>query len=132
MPAGESWGDRMRRRSEAQDRLGRPAGLNALDLDTRAILWSFSRPTAEPNWPFGFVTPVGGGLWVDSYPRSEAAVTAGGHLSCMTWTPSQSAGVPAAPYRRHLAAKARLGASAGSISSADAKCALASGHRPAR
>ena len=41
--------------------------LNALDLDTRAILWSFSRPTAEANWPFGFVTPVDGGLWVDSY-----------------------------------------------------------------
>jgi outer membrane protein assembly factor BamB len=45
-----------------------PGGrLNALDLDTRAILWSFSRPTAEPNWPFGYVTPVDGGLWVDSY-----------------------------------------------------------------
>jgi len=44
-----------------------PGTLNALDLDTRAILWSFSRPTAEPNWPFGFITPVDGGLWVDSY-----------------------------------------------------------------
>lgn len=45
-----------------------PGGrLNALDLDTRAILWSFSRPTAEPNWPFGHVAPVDGGLWVDSY-----------------------------------------------------------------
>jgi len=44
-----------------------PGMLNALDLDTRAILWSFSRPTAEPNWPFGSVTPVHGGLWVDSY-----------------------------------------------------------------
>ncbi len=44
-----------------------PGRLNALDLDTRAILWSFSRPTAEANWPFGFVTPVEGGLWVDSY-----------------------------------------------------------------
>lgn len=44
-----------------------PGTLNALDLDTRMILWSFSRPTAEPNWPFGFVTPVDGGLWVDSY-----------------------------------------------------------------
>ena len=41
--------------------------LNALDLDTRTILWSFSRPTAEANWSFGFVTPVDGGLWVDSY-----------------------------------------------------------------
>jgi outer membrane protein assembly factor BamB len=45
-----------------------PSGkLNALDLDTRTILWSFSRPTVEANWPFGFVTPVDGGLWVDSY-----------------------------------------------------------------
>jgi outer membrane protein assembly factor BamB len=44
-----------------------PGKLNALDLDTRAILWSFSRPTAEANWPFGFVTPIDGGLWVDSY-----------------------------------------------------------------
>ena len=34
---------------------------------TRAVLWSFSRPTAEANWPFGFVTPVDGGVWVDSY-----------------------------------------------------------------
>jgi len=41
--------------------------LSALDLATRAVLWSFSRPTAEPNWAFGFVTPVDGGLWVDSY-----------------------------------------------------------------
>ena len=44
-----------------------PGKLNALDLDTRQILWSFSRPTAEPNWAFGFVTPVADGLWVDSY-----------------------------------------------------------------
>lgn len=45
-----------------------PSGkLNALDLDTRKILWSFSRPTVEPNWSFGFVSPVDGGLWVDSY-----------------------------------------------------------------
>jgi outer membrane protein assembly factor BamB len=41
--------------------------LHALDLDTRSILWSFSRPTAEANWPFGHVTPVDGGLWVNSY-----------------------------------------------------------------
>lgn len=41
--------------------------LRALDLDTRTILWSFSRPTTEPNWSFGTVTPVNGGLWVDSY-----------------------------------------------------------------
>ncbi len=45
-----------------------PSGmLNALDLDTRKILWSFSRKTVEPNWSFGSVTPVDGGLWVDSY-----------------------------------------------------------------
>lgn len=45
-----------------------PAGrLNALDLDTRKILWSFSRITAEPNWAFGFVSPTADGLWVDSY-----------------------------------------------------------------
>ena len=66
--------------SEIQDRIvyqgGKPVPtipalpggrLNAIDLDTREILWSFSRPTAEPNWPFGFVSPVDGGLWVDSY-----------------------------------------------------------------
>ncbi|QOY86832.1 outer membrane protein assembly factor BamB family protein [Paludibaculum fermentans] len=41
--------------------------LYALDLDTRTILWSYSRKTAEANWSFGAVTPVDGGLWVDSY-----------------------------------------------------------------
>lgn len=44
-----------------------PGKLNALDLRTQKILWSFSRPTREANWPFGTVTPVDGGLWVDSY-----------------------------------------------------------------
>jgi outer membrane protein assembly factor BamB len=45
-----------------------PGGhLNAIDLATRTVLWTFSRPTAEPNWSFGFITPVDGGLWVDSY-----------------------------------------------------------------
>lgn len=45
-----------------------PGGhLNAIDLATRTVLWSFSRPTEEANWPFGHVTPVDGGLWVDSY-----------------------------------------------------------------
>jgi outer membrane protein assembly factor BamB len=41
--------------------------LHALDLGSHSILWSFSRPTREPNWPFGHVTPVDDGLWVDSY-----------------------------------------------------------------
>jgi outer membrane protein assembly factor BamB len=41
--------------------------LHALDLETRQILWSFSRPTAERNWPFGHIAPVNGGLWVNSY-----------------------------------------------------------------
>lgn len=41
--------------------------LHALDLDTRAVLWSFARPTAEKGWSFGSVTPVNDGLWVDSY-----------------------------------------------------------------
>ncbi len=45
-----------------------PAGtLHALDLETRQILWSFSRPTKERNWPFGHIAPVDGGLWIDSY-----------------------------------------------------------------
>jgi len=45
-----------------------PGGhLNGIDLATRTVLWSFSRPTAEANWPFGYVIPVDGGLWVDSY-----------------------------------------------------------------
>jgi outer membrane protein assembly factor BamB len=53
---------------QAQGRTAYIGGkLNALDLDTREILWSFSRPTSEPNWSFGFVTPVDKGLWVDSY-----------------------------------------------------------------
>lgn len=45
-----------------------PGGrLNAIDLETRTVLWSFSRVTAEANWSFGYVLPVDGGLWVDSY-----------------------------------------------------------------
>ena len=66
--------------SEVQDRIvyqgGKPVEtvralplgvLNAIDLATHSVLWTFSRPTAEANWPFGYVTPVDGGLWVDSY-----------------------------------------------------------------
>lgn len=41
--------------------------LHALDLGTRQILLSFTRPTAERNWAFGRIVPVDGGLWVDSY-----------------------------------------------------------------
>ena len=41
--------------------------LHALDLKTREILWSFSRPTPQPNWPFGRVAIVDGAIWVDSY-----------------------------------------------------------------
>ena len=41
--------------------------LHALDVSTRAFRWSFSRSTAEANWPFGAVTPIDGGLWVSSY-----------------------------------------------------------------
>lgn len=45
-----------------------PTGtLHALDLETRAILWSFSRLTDEKNWSFGCVVADGSSLWVDSY-----------------------------------------------------------------
>jgi outer membrane protein assembly factor BamB len=45
-----------------------PTGtLHALDLDTRAVLWSFARPTDEKHWPFGCVVADGASLWVDSY-----------------------------------------------------------------
>jgi outer membrane protein assembly factor BamB len=41
--------------------------LHALDLGTRELLWSFTRPTEEPNWPLSNVLPFDGGLWVDTY-----------------------------------------------------------------
>ena len=41
--------------------------LHALDLKSRKILWSYSRKLGDPNWPFGRITPVKGGLWVDHY-----------------------------------------------------------------
>ena len=41
--------------------------LHALDLETRKILWSFNRKTAERNWAFGDPVPVNKGLWVGSY-----------------------------------------------------------------
>ena len=41
--------------------------LYAMDVDTRSILWSFTRITAEKNWSFGAVTPMHDGLWVNSY-----------------------------------------------------------------
>lgn len=40
--------------------------LAALDLGTRELSWSFTRPTEEPNWPFGHHLAVDGGLWVDT------------------------------------------------------------------
>lgn len=41
--------------------------LHALDLSTRALLWSFTQPTEAPNWPFGHLLAVDGGLWVDTH-----------------------------------------------------------------
>ena len=44
-----------------------PGNLNALDLRTRKVLWTFARPASETKWPFGSITVVDGGLWVDTY-----------------------------------------------------------------
>ena len=52
---------------QAKDASEAGGTIHALDLDTRQILWSFSRVTAERNWAFGYFLPVDGGLWVDSY-----------------------------------------------------------------
>jgi outer membrane protein assembly factor BamB len=41
--------------------------LHALDMRTGSRLWSFTRTTKDPPWPFGSVLPVDGGLWVDAY-----------------------------------------------------------------
>ncbi|HYP08298.1 MAG TPA: PQQ-binding-like beta-propeller repeat protein, partial [Bryobacteraceae bacterium] len=54
--------------SPASRPAARPTGtLFALDLDTRSLLWSFTRPTEDPNWSFGSIAPANGGLWVDTY-----------------------------------------------------------------
>ena len=41
--------------------------LHALDTRSRSILWSFDRTARSPNWVFGRVLPVDGGLWTDHY-----------------------------------------------------------------
>lgn len=44
-----------------------PGTLHALELATGARLWSFSRKSKDPEWHFGSVLPVDGGLWVDGH-----------------------------------------------------------------
>jgi len=44
-----------------------PGTLHALDMTTGTRLWSFTRRTKDPDWSFGAVLPVDGGLWVDAY-----------------------------------------------------------------
>jgi outer membrane protein assembly factor BamB len=45
---------------------GRHGILHALDISTRAVLWSFTRATDE-SWNFANPLPVDGGLYVDTY-----------------------------------------------------------------
>jgi len=44
-----------------------PGTLHALDMTTGTRLWSFTRRTKDPDWSFGAILPVDGGLWVDAY-----------------------------------------------------------------
>jgi len=44
-----------------------PGTLHALDMTTGTRLWSFTRSTKDPDWNFGAILPVDGGLWVDAY-----------------------------------------------------------------
>jgi hypothetical protein len=41
--------------------------VHALDLESRSILWSFTRSAEQPTWAFGSILPVDGGLWMNSY-----------------------------------------------------------------
>jgi outer membrane protein assembly factor BamB len=52
----------------ALDGVAASAGtLHALDMATGTRLWSFTRRSKDPDWRFGSVLPVDGGLWVDAY-----------------------------------------------------------------
>lgn len=44
-----------------------PGTLHALDMSAGTRLWSFTRRSKDPDWRFGHVLPVDGGLWVDGY-----------------------------------------------------------------
>ncbi len=44
-----------------------PGTLHALDMRTGTRLWSFNRRGKDPDWRFGHVLPVDGGLWVDGH-----------------------------------------------------------------
>lgn len=44
-----------------------PGTLHALDMRTGTRLWSFTRRGKDPDWRFGHVLPVDGGLWVDGH-----------------------------------------------------------------
>jgi outer membrane protein assembly factor BamB len=44
-----------------------PGTLHALDMTTNTRLWSFQRTGKDPEWTFGHVVPVDGGVWVDGH-----------------------------------------------------------------
>lgn len=44
-----------------------PGTLHAFDMSTGTRLWSFTRRSRDPDWRFGTVLPVDGGVWVDAY-----------------------------------------------------------------